>query len=181
MKKHQFLNRLNNTEFKSIKFTCEEEINEQLNFLDVTVIKNNGKFEFDIYRKPTNTLRYITSDSYHPMKHKIAAFHSMIFRALNIPMSNERQEIELNKIKDIANLNGYREQLINELILSHLRKKSLREISTLNTIREANESYSYSSFGYNPQINREICQIMINHDMIMSECSEVKLKNLIGG
>lgn len=71
--------------------------------------------------------------------------------------------------------------MINELILAHRRKKQLREITTLNTIREDNESYSYCSFGYNPQINREICRVMINHDMIMSECSEMKLKNLIGG
>lgn len=184
IKKHrlrQFMNRLNNTGFKSIKFTCEEECEQRLNFLDVTVIKNNGKFEFDIYRKPTNTLRYITSDSYHPFRHKIAAFHSMIFRALNIPMSNERKEFELNKIKHIANINGYKEQLIDELILSHRRKRNLRDITTLDTIRESDETYKYCSFGFHQQINKEICRIMAKHKMIMSECSETRLKNLIGG
>lgn len=81
IKKHQlrqFLGKINNTKYPTIKFTYEAEEENKLNFLDVTVIRNNGKLEFDIYRKPTNTGRYITSDSYHNFKHKISGFQSMI-------------------------------------------------------------------------------------------------------
>lgn len=56
----QFLKRMNNTKYKTIKFTYEEEEEGRLNFLDLTTIRNDGKLEFEIFRKPTNTGRYIT-------------------------------------------------------------------------------------------------------------------------
>ncbi|KAJ8958500.1 hypothetical protein NQ318_002294 [Aromia moschata] len=57
-----FVAKLNNR-FPTIKFTYEVEHNEQLPFLDVLVIRNSeNKLEFDVYRKETATLRYISND-----------------------------------------------------------------------------------------------------------------------
>ncbi|RYX84500.1 hypothetical protein EON73_03315, partial [bacterium] len=160
IKKHklrQFLHRLNHTQYKTIKFTYEEEVNDQLNFLDVTVIRNNGKLEFDIYRKPTNTMRYITSDSYHSFEQKIAAFHSMIFRALNIPLNEERLRREILKIKEIASINGYTEQLIDDLVIAHKRKKELRNHTTLSLINENSmEEMGWTKFAYQAELNKKL-------------------------
>ncbi|XP_060524442.1 uncharacterized protein LOC132700883, partial [Cylas formicarius] len=47
----------------------------QLPFLDVLVIKNSETHMiFDIYRKDTSTLRYITNDSNHAIQHKIRIY-----------------------------------------------------------------------------------------------------------
>ncbi|XP_055307900.1 uncharacterized protein LOC129572021 [Sitodiplosis mosellana] len=106
IKKHQLrslLKRLNNTKYPTIKFTHEEEQDGKLNFLDLCVTRNGSKLEYDIYRKPSATDRYITSDSHHPFEHKIASFHSMLFRAVNVPLKEERFNTEIQRIKQIAN------------------------------------------------------------------------------
>lgn len=131
-------------------------------------------------RKPSNTGRYITSDSYHPFKHKVSAFHSMIFRAINTPMTEERMECEMRRIKQIAHINGYTEQLINELIIAHRRKRDLRNHTTLELERE-NEKTSWAGFNYNSEILPKIRSILNRFDIKISECSKNKLINIIGG
>lgn len=147
----------------------------------MTVIKNNGKIEFDIFRKPTNTGRYITSDSYHPFKHKIAGFHSMIHRALNVPMTEERVENELLRIKQIVSINGYTEQLIDDLTRAHQRKKNLREHTTLNLTADDQESRQWTSFNFHSELTNKIRPILQSQNIKVSECSKLKLGNLIGG
>lgn len=178
----QFLNRLNNTRYPSIKFTYEEEQEGKLNFLDLNIMRNDGKFEFDIFRKPTNSGRYITSDSYHSFQHKIASFHSMIYRALNIPMNDERFTNEIRRIKEIANINGYTEQLIEDLLIAHKRKKELRDHTSLNTIRDCDDTNQFwSSVCYYPVLTRNIRTTLNTFNIKMSEYSDKKLKHLIGG
>lgn len=62
-----------------MKFIYEEEKEEEqenvegkLIILDLSLIRNGRKLEYDIYRKPSTTDRYITSDAYQPFEHKIA-------------------------------------------------------------------------------------------------------------
>ena len=63
----QYLNNIN----KHIQFTGETENNSRLNFLDLTVIKVNNGFKYQIYRKPTTTDITIHADSHHPNSQKI--------------------------------------------------------------------------------------------------------------
>jgi len=43
---------------------------DRINFLDVTLIIENGIIKFDLYKKPTNSGRYLNFLSNHPMEHK---------------------------------------------------------------------------------------------------------------
>lgn len=184
IKKHQlrqFLGKINNTKYPTIKFTYEKEEDNKLNFLDVTVIRNNGKLEFDIYRKPTNTGRYITSDSYHNFKHKISGFQSMIYRAFNVSMNEERFNKEIQRIKKIANKNGYTERVINELIIAHKRRKQLRDHTTLSTISESVEIQAWTVFSYHQNYTRAMKPRLREHNINVCEVSEMKLRNIIGG
>ena len=45
---------LQNNLTESIKFTLQKEVNNNINFLDILVIKHN-RIKFDIYRQPTIT------------------------------------------------------------------------------------------------------------------------------
>jgi hypothetical protein len=51
-----------------------------------------------MYRKPTNTPRFIINESHRSVQHKMAAFNSMPHRAMSIPMTNEERQAELNYI-----------------------------------------------------------------------------------
>ena len=50
----------------NIKFTLEEEKDNKINFLDITIGKDYDNLIFGIYRKPTATGGIIPKDSCHP-------------------------------------------------------------------------------------------------------------------
>lgn len=104
-------------------FTCEIG-GKMLNFLDVTIKIVNNRFEFSIFRKPMTTDIVIPNDSNHPRKHKHAAFHALVHRALNIPMSKNNLDKELDIIRQIGNNNGYPLHEINSIIKKHTSQQN---------------------------------------------------------
>ena len=58
-----------------LKFTIEKEIECKLNFLDITIQREQHSIPTNIYRKPTTTDAIIPNDSCHPIEQKIAAIH----------------------------------------------------------------------------------------------------------
>lgn len=127
-----------NNQFETISFTVEEENEDILPFLDVAIHRTEeGKLDFSIYRKPTHTDRYITSDSHHNGSHKQAAFHSMVHRMYNIPMSNENVEKEKNYIFDVAEKNGYGRKFVEKIMRKHELGLVRQNSTTLQPIKEA--------------------------------------------
>jgi len=57
----------------TMTFTIEEEKENRINFLDITISKENDNLSFDIHGKPTTTDTVIPNDSCHPHEHKLAA------------------------------------------------------------------------------------------------------------
>jgi hypothetical protein len=69
---HRMLDDLNNLA-PTLKFTLEEEQDNKINFLDITITKQCDSLAFEIYRKPTATDIIIPNDPCHPREHKTAA------------------------------------------------------------------------------------------------------------
>ena len=61
----------------AIKFTIEKEIENKINFLDITIAKEQDKLTLDIYIKPTKTDSIIPGDSLHQTEHKMAAVRNL--------------------------------------------------------------------------------------------------------
>ena len=59
-----FLTVINN-QVPSIKFTLEVEVNKCLPFFDVLIYRDANRLQYWVYRKPTNNLSYVQSNSYH--------------------------------------------------------------------------------------------------------------------
>jgi hypothetical protein len=57
----------------TLKFTIEKETENKINFLDISITRNDDSLSFSIYRKPTTTDTIIPNDSCHPPEHKMAA------------------------------------------------------------------------------------------------------------
>lgn len=95
------LERFINSLHPNIKFTSEIEEHNSINFLDVTITRNNNKLNFSIFHIPTHTIT-IYNTSFHPFQHNLAADNSMVHRLLSIPMSDESFNKELIIIKQIA-------------------------------------------------------------------------------
>ena len=78
-----FLNYLNSQHI-NIKFTCENEAENQPNFLDVTVHRKDNKFETSVYRKPTFTGLGLRYGSFVPKSYKINLISCLIHRDYEI-------------------------------------------------------------------------------------------------
>lgn len=153
----------------------ETESNNQINFLDLTLIKNNGKIEFKIYRKPTTTSALIPFNSSHPFKHKLSAFHSMIYRALNIPMSPENKQTELDIIRQLATENKFPLSLINKIIRKHERRIFNQHLLSENPKKEN----TYRKFNYYGAINQKISKTLYKHNISCAVSQKQTLLNCL--
>jgi hypothetical protein len=68
-----------NTVHPNLKFTLETETHNKINYIDITINKQQDKLTSGIYRKPTTT-DTIINNSCHPNKHKISAINYLINR-----------------------------------------------------------------------------------------------------
>ena len=64
IKTTHFFHLINNLH-QNIKFTIDEESNEELAFLDTLLKRNNGKISVLVFRKPTDTDQYLYYSSHH--------------------------------------------------------------------------------------------------------------------
>ena len=90
---HEVSNAFNNLT-PNIKFTMEEETDNSINFLVVTIRKENNTLTFSVYRKPTTTDSIIPRDSCHPQEHKHAAIRHLINRMNTYNLNTANKEGE---------------------------------------------------------------------------------------
>jgi hypothetical protein len=174
---HNYLNNLHPT----IKFTLEIENNQRINFLDLTIIKdtNNNKLNYEIYRKPTNSGTIIPYQSQHDYKQKLSSFHALINRAFKIPMDDDKRQIELNIIKQLANENGFPMKQINNIIKKQkIRTNFSNLIDTQSTELLNDKTYRKINF-YNNNINNAIRNTLKKQKIIpVYKCTHT-LKNIL--
>lgn len=171
---------LNGTKYKTIKFTPQVEENGQISFLDLTLKrKQNGEISFNVYRKPTNTMRFITKDSYCPPQHKMAAFHSMIYRLCKLPLSVSDFMSELKYIKTVANVNGYSESEIDTLVQKHSNKMRNMNLSTFFDGVSNREVKKRVCFNYAAPLTNRLKDIYKRKKTDVVFASENKLKNFL--
>ena len=104
-----------NSPHSELKFTQENETNESLIFLDVNVIKVNGKIETKWHRKNTNTGIYLNKTACSPMNYKTASIRSLIFRAFKICSTTKLFNDCFNEIMSIFILNGFNLKFIKKI------------------------------------------------------------------
>jgi len=65
------------------------EDNNIINYLDLTLKRNNNNIDLSKYRKATNTDTTIHFQSNNPYEHKIAAFRYYINRMTTLPITEK--------------------------------------------------------------------------------------------
>lgn len=166
----------------SINFSHEMEVDGKIPFLDLMLSRNvDGTIRIGIYHKPTSTERCITNDSFCPIQHKHAAFHSYVHRLCKLPLSIPEYKEEYGHIKRVANINGYNSDFIDRLIIKHARKIKQANMSTLFHQNKPDEVQPRKvSFAYNPKITDKLKSVFQQGNMQMVFSSQNKLKNLLG-
>ncbi|XP_065094759.1 uncharacterized protein LOC135715406 [Ochlerotatus camptorhynchus] len=172
----QTLNMLN-SRHSSIKFTVEREVDGKLPFLDLMVTrKEDDTLKFGIYRKPTSTDRYITSDSNHFGAQKQAAFHSMAHRLYNVPMEEEEFAEEKERIYKTAEVNGYEKEFTSKILQKHKRKKRLQNITTLQPERDEAKRISLPFY---PKVTNPIKNTLKRQGLHIVHKSDNTLRDLL--
>ena len=69
-----------NSLHKNIVFTCETEKKSSLAFLDLLIQRKEKHYETEIYRKPTDTGLYTSSESFCEFKYKRNMVKGLIYR-----------------------------------------------------------------------------------------------------
>ena len=79
-----------------MNFTCENEIDDKLPFLDELVCREGDQLVTSIYRKPTFSGLYTIYNSYVPEKYKTGLINCLLFHifTLTVDWAKFHEEVE---------------------------------------------------------------------------------------
>ena len=116
-----------------IKFTMEQN-HKEIPFLDILIKNENGKITTDIYRKPTDSQRYLHFMSHHPKNCKKSIPFILARRVCTIVSDTVLRNERLKELHDTLTLRGYPTPLIDKGIdmakkipLSQLRTQIIKQ------------------------------------------------------
>lgn len=155
------------TEFNQIhpklQFTVEEEFNNVINYLDISIQKHKHFLEFKIFRKPTTSKLAIDKSSIHPISQKESNLNFLLNRLNNIPLNKRNYNNELNKIIEIGIYNNFSKDEVLKLNRNIINKINKRKMTTLNRIQDdTNKYYKMTYFG---SISEKIKQTFQKHNI----------------
>lgn len=120
-----------------LQFTCEVEHNDQLNFLDVSIIKKDQKLIFDWYQKPSFSGRILNFNSNHPKHQKVAMVYNLVDRAIllsDICFHSKNLKI----VEKILTINSYPAHFYKKFIQKRLHYLSDKNIVSQSKNRRKN-------------------------------------------
>jgi hypothetical protein len=96
-----------NSIHNNIQLNPSTEINNTINFLDISITRNPPNLKIGIYCKPTTTDTTINFLSNHPCEHKMASYQFLIRRMLSLPLDMQQQHAEWQYIRWVAQSNNF--------------------------------------------------------------------------
>jgi hypothetical protein len=133
-----------------------------------------------VYRKPTSTMRLITSDSHHDFRHKMAAYHAMAHFMVSLPLTEVKMLRETEKIVEIGSVNGYGRATIMNIINKHHEKKRLTNISTFYESKQPDEPKQRVGVRFFPEVTKELKPIFRMYDLELVHRNEGSLRQALG-
>ena len=149
---HTIINELH----PDISFTVEYDITK-LPFLDILMIKENGKITTDIYFKDTDSKQYLNFQSCHPRHTKTSIPYNLARRICTIVSDNKTRNIRLGELTTALKRRGFPRSLIKsgiEKALSIPRQELLKTKS-----KQQNQdtiAYVSTQNPLNPELFRNI-------------------------
>ena len=106
----------------NIKFTCEEEKDNNILFLDISITRLNNKLTTSLYRKKTFSGVYMNYNSFLPVKYKKGLIHTLLFCAYNICADFQTLHQEIEFLNSIWQRNSFPLFFIDSCIKKFLDK-----------------------------------------------------------
>ncbi|KYN21863.1 hypothetical protein ALC57_05757 [Trachymyrmex cornetzi] len=153
-----------NSYHERIKFTVEHSNKNGINFLDVKLLIENGRLIFDIYKKPTDSGRYLNFYSNHPVTHKRGVIINQLDRVLFLSHPKFHEVNISNLINTLLN-NGYPLQFLFATIKNRIKsityKKSFKFINDQRVnMNSSNISKKYFTVPFFKKISEKFIPII---------------------
>lgn len=150
-----FVNELNNVLPGQIEFTSETEINGEIAYLDMLLLRQpDGCIKIDWYQKPTACNRTLNFYSEHPINQKRAVAYGMFHRVLSL-VDDEFKKKSTDRIINILLENSYPIDLIKK----QLRKFNSIEKTPTDSFQNTNDNTERivrRPLSYYPSISNKI-------------------------
>ena len=95
---------------------------EQMPFLDVNVLRENGKFVTNVYRKETFTGVYTNFSSFILLEHKFGLVYTLLRRCFCLVSDMSKFHFEIENLNEILLSNGYSNKFIDKCISKFMNK-----------------------------------------------------------
>ena len=70
-----------NSRHPNIQFTCGKEFNNEISFLDISILRMNNKFTTSLNHKKTFSGIYLNFNNFLPVVYEKGLIHNLLFRA----------------------------------------------------------------------------------------------------
>lgn len=157
-----------------LKFTLEEERDNSINFLDMTLTRDGrGNITTKWYRKEMASGRYLHFKGHNPTTHKRNVASAITDRAIAFTNPNERPE-SLKTVKKLLQENGYPKEFVNKTVKERVNRlyNGKKEDQTAKKVR-------YIAAPYVPGLAERINKVLRCHDMSLGCKAENNVGNTV--
>ena len=129
-----------NSRHRNIQFTCEEESNDKISFLDISITRSKNKLVTSLYRKKTFSGIYMNYNSFLPTNYKKGLIDTLLFRSYNICADYSILHNVIKYLKTIWQKNSFPLFFSDNCIKNFLDKLFITRKSS-NTISDKKEIF----------------------------------------
>lgn len=172
-KEQEILNAFNAFHHK-LQFTIESENNKQINFLDLTLIRENNRIFTKWYTKTVSSGRYLNFNSEHHIIHKNNVITAIIDRAIKLTSPRYRTET-IKKAKLLLLKNNYPQNQIDKITKKRVHV-FYNSISNKRHTLQDNEPKKYYSIPYISGLSERIGKIFQHHNINITHKSQNHIK-----
>ncbi|XP_067138630.1 uncharacterized protein [Centruroides vittatus] len=129
---------------KNLKFTSEDEQQNKMNFLDVTIKREETSVSFSKYEKLCNNGKTINFKSYCPLENKKNVFIMELRKILNRTTQQENIDIEVKQLFKKFQLNDYPKHIL----FASQKNKMSNIISIMNSENSPRDQFKIAGVVY---------------------------------
>lgn len=154
-----------------LKFTVEEEKENSINFLDMTLTRDElGNINTKWYRKEITSGRYLHFQGHNPVTHKRNVASAITDRAIAFTNPNDRPK-SIETAKSLLRDNGYPDEFVNEIVTNRVNK-----FYNGKSTDQAPKKLRYIAAPYVPGLAERINKTLREYDMSLG----CKVENNLG-
>ena len=144
-----------------IKFTCAQESEGSLAFLDIQIIKKDDSVKLLVYRKPTHTDQYLNYQSHHPLHQKLGVIRTLFDRKDLIVTEEEDKIVQEKKVQDVLQMCGYPDGTFEKV---KQQKQSVKQKKAFKK-NDANKSKGMVVLPYVKGVSEKVYKILKSYNI----------------